>query len=172
MAGCVGLVATGVNVLLMPAAIVGLLAGVSGVRRAGDDLDAGMRLGVALLISVLVAVLSVMSGSGVLAAAGVVTVAMFALAWRSCEQLRRQRRSDWGVKQRGILERHAELHQRRDALRNAPVVDHPGESRRVVPTSLYHRATTDPAPCTIEAKAVVQRCRWSRERSVPCDPLR
>lgn len=131
VAGCVGLVATGVNVLLMPAAIIGLLAGVSGVRRAGDDLDAaGMRLGVALLVSVLVAVLSVMSGSGVMAAAGVLTVAMFALAWRSCEQLRRQRRSDWGVKQREVLDRDAELHQRRDALRNAPVVDHghPGES--------------------------------------------
>ena len=130
VAGCVGLVATGVNVLLMPAAIIGLLAGVSGVRRAGDDLDAaGMRLGVALLVSVLVAVLSVMSGSGVLAAAGVLTVVMFALAWRSCEQLRRQRRSDWGVKQREVLDRDAELHQRRDALRNAPVVDHghPGE---------------------------------------------
>ena len=131
VAGCVGLVATGVNVLLMPAAIIGLLAGVSGARRAGDDLDAaGLRLGVALLVSVLVAVLSVMSGSGVLAAAGMVTVAMFALAWRSCEQRRRQRRSDWGVKQRKILDRHAELHQRRDALQNAPVVDHghPGAS--------------------------------------------
>jgi hypothetical protein len=122
VAGCLGLVATGVNVLLMPAAIVGLLAGVSGVRRAGDDLDAAsLRLGVALLISVLLSLFTLMSGSGVLAATGVVTVAMFTLAWRGCEQLRRARRADWGVRQREILDRQAQLHQRREALRNAPV---------------------------------------------------
>jgi hypothetical protein len=122
VAGCLGLVAIGVNVLLMPAAIVGLLAGISGVRRAGDDLDAAaLRLGVALLTSVLLALSTLLSGSGVLAATGVATVAMFALAWRSCEQVRRSRRSEWGVRQREILDRQAQLHQRRDALRNAPV---------------------------------------------------
>lgn len=121
VAGCLGLVATGVNVLLMPATIVGLLAGIGGVRRAGDDLDAAaLRMGVALLTSVLLAIGTSMSGSGSLAAAGVVTIATFALAWRSCEQLRRSRRSEWGVKQRKILDRQAQLHQRRDALRNAP----------------------------------------------------
>ncbi len=133
VAGCLGLVATGVNVLLMPAAIVGLLAGISGVRRAGDDLDAAaLRLGVALLTSGLLAFGALMSGSGVLAATGVATVAMFALAWRSCEQLRRSRRAEWGVRQRELLDRQTQLHKRRDALRNAPVGtardrdEHPG----------------------------------------------
>lgn len=122
MASCFGLVASGVNVLLMPAAIVGLLAGISGVRRAGDDLDAtSLRLGVALLTSILLAVGALMSGSGVLGATGVATVAMFALAWRSCEQLRRSRRAEWGVRQRQFLDRQSQLHQRRDALRNGPV---------------------------------------------------
>lgn len=120
--GCLGLVATGVNVLLMPAAIVGLLAGISGVRRAGDDLDAAsLRLGVALLTSILLAFGALMSGSGVLGATGVATVAMFVPAWRGCEQLRRSRRAEWGIRQRQFLDRQAQLHQRRDALRNGPV---------------------------------------------------
>lgn len=129
--GCLGLVATGVNVLLMPAAIVGLLAGISGVRRAGDDLDAAaLRLGVALLTSVLLALGALMSGSGVLAATGVGTVTMFALAWRSCEQLRRSRRAAWGVRQREFLDRQAQVQKRRDALRNASVgTTHPRDER-------------------------------------------
>lgn len=131
VAGCLGLVATGVNVLLMPAAIVGLLAGISGVRRAGDDLDAAsLRLGVALLTSVLLAFGALMSGSGVLAATDAATVAMFALAWRSCEQLRRSLRAEWGVKQREVRDRQAQLHRRRDTLRNASVgTTHPRDER-------------------------------------------
>lgn len=121
VAGCLGLMAASVNVLLMPATVVGLVAGLGGVRRAGDDLDAaGMRLGVALLVSTLVAAGSVMSGSGILGATGVATVTMFAVAWHSCQHLRRQRRLDWGVRQRQILDHQAQLQQRRDALRNAP----------------------------------------------------
>lgn len=80
---CLGLVATGVKVLVMPAAISGRLAGISGVRRVGDDLDAASRQPwVALLASVLLALGTVMSGSGALAATDVVTVAMLALARR------------------------------------------------------------------------------------------
>lgn len=119
--GCVGLAVAGLNVLLMPAAIVGLLAGIAGIRRTGDDLDAaGLRLGVALLVSVLVAVLTPMSGNRMLGTTGIATVVMFAVAWRTCQQLDRQRRRARGVRQRDILDRQARLHGRRAALRDRP----------------------------------------------------
>lgn len=117
--GCVGLAVAGLNVLLMPAAIVGLLAGIAGIRRAGHDLDAaGLRLGVALLVSVLVAMLTLISGNRTLGTTGIAAVVMFTVAWRTCQSLARHRRRAWGVRQHDILDRQAQLHRRRDALRD------------------------------------------------------
>ena len=119
--GCLGTLVAGANVLLLPAAIVGLLAGVAGVRRLGDALEAAsLRLGVALVVSGVLAVFSVASGVPTMAVVGLVTVVAFAVAWRACERLRADRRAAWGVQQRDGLARDAALHRRRDELRDRP----------------------------------------------------
>ena len=119
---CLALAAVGTNVLLMPAAIVGLLAGGLGIRRLGDDLEAaGLRLGVAVLVSAIVAVFCLASGVLGMALLGILALVLFTTAWRACERLRRTRRLAWGTQQRQVLDRQAELHRRQAALRDRPV---------------------------------------------------
>lgn len=123
LVGAAGLLGAGSNVLILPAAIVGLLAAAAGIRRLGDDLDAaGLRLGVAVLVSAIVAPLAFLSGDGMLATAALMALSMFVFAWTACDRLRRHRRRAWGGRQRQLLDRQAQLRQRQHALRDRPRV--------------------------------------------------
>lgn len=105
----------------MPAAIVGVLAGSVGLLRPGYDLDASsLRLGVALIVSVVSLFANAATGDVVLAGSGVVATVALGTAWESCQRLRRDRRMAWGARQRVVLERSAQLQQRHAALRDGP----------------------------------------------------
>lgn len=114
----------------MPAAIVGVLAGLGALRRLRYHLDAAsQRLGGALVVSGLSVVPSAAAGDAVLAGSGLVASAAFWVAWTRCQALRRERRVEWGIRQRVILERSAELHRRRAVLRSGAVpADSPPDS--------------------------------------------
>lgn len=118
-AGCVTLLLAGANVLILPAAVVGVIAGTSGLRLTDRDLDpVRLRLGVALVASVLALVGNAASGDPGLTAAGVAAAVCFTVAWSTCDRLRRERRLAWGVRHREAMERLRQLDQRRTALRD------------------------------------------------------
>lgn len=127
-AGIAALLLTGVNLLFLPAAVVGILAAVAGLRQIRHDIEAAtLRLGAALLASLVVAVGGVIAGSGIVAApAGILSLVAFVVAWRAADRLREDRRRAWGVRQGLILQRDRELHERQRALqdrRDRPAVD-------------------------------------------------
>lgn len=128
IAGVAALVLTGVNLLFLPAAIVGLVVAVAGVRRVGDDLEAAsLRLGAAVIAALVVAIGGIVAGSGIVAApAGVLSFVAFTLSWRACERLRVDRRRAWGVHQSLVMQRDRELSERQRALRDG-VFDRPAD---------------------------------------------
>lgn len=116
LAGCAALVMTLVNVIVLPAAVVGMLAGVAAARLVSRNLEqASLRLGVALLVSVVVTFASLAMADPYLGGAGALAGLSFFTSWRICEQARDNRRRAWGMRQRDILARQHELARRRDA---------------------------------------------------------
>lgn len=131
LGGVAALVLTGVNVLFLPAAILGVLLGVTGIRHVGDDPEAAsLRLGAALIASSIVAIGGLIAGSGVVAApAGVLAALAFAVSWRACENLRADRRRAWGIRQGLVLQRDRELSDRQRALRDGQLPPSSTEDR-------------------------------------------
>lgn len=120
--GLIALAVTGVNVLVLPVVIIGMLAGIDGIWRAGSEPErASMALGVALWLSALVVLVSLASADPWTVLSSLPALGFFVAAWRREERLRGDRRRRWGTRQRIVLAQAQELNQRRDHLLNRPV---------------------------------------------------
>ena len=107
------------NLFLFPSALITVVAGVTGARRIErDDDDAVLRIGVALLTSLVASVLAVFSGALAFVVVAWSSSGLLLAAWVLLRALAADRRRSWGIKQQDILRRRLELEQRRDALRD------------------------------------------------------
>lgn len=106
------------GIIIFPAAFVSFFGGIAGIRLVGRDLEAAsMRLGVALLAS-LVGLLFGMVAALPMAVAAAVSSGCFGGAWWLVQQLGSEDRAAFGIKHRDWEHRNTAAHVRREELRN------------------------------------------------------
>ena len=109
------------NLVLFPSVTVAVVAAITGVRHIRRDDDAAvLRLGVALLASLVASGLALLSGSLVFLLVAWTSSGLFLEAWRRTRVVATERRRAWGIKHQDIVDRRIALEQRRDALRDRP----------------------------------------------------
>ena len=109
------------NVILFPSAVVTIGAALLAARRVGrDDDDAVLRAGVAVVTSLVAAVLAVFSGAFVFVAVAWGSSGLLVAAFVQGRRLGADRRRSWGIAQQDMLLRRRELERRRDTLRDTP----------------------------------------------------
>lgn len=107
------------NLVLFPSVVITIVAGITGVRRLErDDDDAVLRLGVALVTSLIASGLSILSGAAVLVVVAWASSGFLLAAWLRLRVLAADRRRSWAIRHQDITRRRIELEQRQQALRD------------------------------------------------------